>query len=175
MTIDVLQLSDIHLMGPSRGSVAPMFERDADETLDAVLADVRRRGRRPDVVVATGDLVHDGAPGAYDRVAAALGSFGAPAYCLAGNHDRAASFDANLSRSGIHVGRFANFGSWAFAFVDSNRGGRVANDAGALWTGPIATCRPCTAKSTARSSTGSPTYSRRARPSMSSCGCIIRR
>lgn len=128
MALEVLQISDLHLTELG----APLLGRDADETLQAVLDDVERRGFAPDVVVATGDLVHNGDRAGYDRLARLLSTIGAPVYCLAGNHDAADTFETALPRRGVHVERFVRFGDWAFLFVDSNRNGRRRNRHGAL-------------------------------------------
>jgi 3',5'-cyclic-AMP phosphodiesterase len=128
MPLEVLQISDLHLTEPG----VAMLGRDADETLQSVLADVERRGLVPDVVVASGDLVHDGAPGGYPRLGTLLTTIGAPVYCLAGNHDLADLLATQLPRDGVHLERFARFGDWAFVFVDSNRNGRTRNEHGAL-------------------------------------------
>ena len=128
MVVNVLQISDLHLTAPEK----IMFDRNGDETLRAVLDDAERRGLIPDVVVATGDLVHDGDIDGYDRLGQLLGSLGIPVYCLAGNHDLADPFETALPRAGVHIERFARFGNWAFVFIDTNRAGRTRNDHGAL-------------------------------------------
>jgi Icc protein len=128
MTLEVLQISDLHLIEPGTS----LLGRDAHDTLGAVLADVEQRGRAPDVVVATGDLVHHGDLAAYRRLGESLASIGAPVYCLAGNHDVADAFETGLPRAGVHIERFAQFANWAFLFVDSNRNGRSRNEHGAL-------------------------------------------
>jgi len=126
--VNVLQISDLHLTAPDK----VLFGRDGDATLRAVLDDVERRGLVPDVVVATGDLVHDGDRASYERLGGVLGSLGAPVYCLAGNHDLAVPLETSLPRVGVHVERFARVANWAFFFVDSNRSGQVRNEHGAL-------------------------------------------
>ena len=126
--LQVLQISDLHLTAPGK----MMFDRDGEETLRVVLDDAERRGLIPDVVVATGDLVHDGDVGGYDRLGRLLASLGVPVYCIAGNHDLADPFETVLPRAGVHIERFARFENWAFVFIDSNRAGRTRNDRGAL-------------------------------------------
>jgi Icc protein len=126
--LEVLQISDLHLTEPG----SALLGRDPDETLQSVLDHVARRGRVPDVVVASGDLVHDGDHAAYERLGRRLTTIGAPVYCLAGNHDFADPFETGLPREGVHVERFARFGEWAFVFVDSNRNGRTRNEHGGL-------------------------------------------
>ena len=128
MPLEVLQISDLHLTEPGES----LLDRDADATLDAVLADVERRGLVPDIVVASGDLVHHGDLAGYRRLSGVLSSIGAPVYCIAGNHDLADPFETGLPRDGVHVERFARFANWAFVFVDSNRNGRTRNEHGAL-------------------------------------------
>lgn len=61
----VLQISDVHL------GVTTVLGRDAHECLAAVVSDVQQRNLVPDVIVATGDLVHD-AQASYADLQAAL-------------------------------------------------------------------------------------------------------
>jgi Icc protein len=124
--IEVLQLSDIHLHGGS----GDLYGRDPEITLSLVLDDVAARGLVPDMIVVTGDLVHDGAPDGYRRLATALATVGAPVYCLAGNHDRSSPLETNLPRPGIHCERAVQVGGWLFVFLDSNAHGRLARPSG---------------------------------------------
>lgn len=118
--VHVLQLSDVHF-GQERGG---LYGRDPEETLDAVLADVARRGLVPDVVVVTGDLVHDGSAEGYERLGAVLADIGPPVYCLGGNHDLSSPLEAVLPRPGVHVERSFRIGPWVMLFLDSNANGR---------------------------------------------------
>lgn len=116
----VLQVSDVHL-----GATA-VLDRDPLATLDAVVADALARDVAPDVVVATGDLVHEDA-GDWADLFGRLSAFGAPVHTVPGNHDRSDRYAPHRTPMLITAGPH-----WSFAFVDTNRAGRVLGDDGAL-------------------------------------------
>jgi len=123
----VLQLSDLHITGGGE-----MFGQDPRANLDRVLADVDRRGLRPDVVVATGDLGDTGDPAEYAHLRARLGLLGVPVYCLAGNHDAEPAFSAHLPGDPLLVVDAAEVGGWRFLFLDTNARGRVVQADGTV-------------------------------------------
>jgi Icc protein len=126
-TVDVLQVSDIHVTGEG-----DLHGQDPRANLDRVLADARARGLGPDLVVATGDLADDGDPRAYTWLRDRLTAFGAPAYCVAGNHDREPAFTRDLPGPGVCADRVLDVGEWRFVFLDSNALGRVPTPEGGL-------------------------------------------
>jgi Icc protein len=96
MALTLLHISDPHLDGGP----------DRAERLDAVL-DLLPPSRRPDAIVATGDIADDGARAAYAQVRALMADRG-PWIAAPGNHDDAARFAAELgvdSVSTLDVGR----------------------------------------------------------------------
>lgn len=80
----VLQLSDTHL---ARDGGEHVFGVDPDEQLAAALAAWDATGEQADLVLLTGDLADDGHAAAYERLARAVSSLGAPVLALPGNHD----------------------------------------------------------------------------------------
>ena len=67
---------------------------DANAKLRAALDFLSTRYRRPDVVVATGDLVNDGRPGQYRLLRELLAPLSIPLYLIPGNHDDREAFRA---------------------------------------------------------------------------------
>ena len=82
--IRAVQITDLHLFAGSEGSLVGL---NTEESLEAVKEEVRENDLPADLILATGDLVHDGTPAAYQRSFSHLASFGLPVYCLPGNHD----------------------------------------------------------------------------------------
>jgi len=81
----IAQISDPHVSAdglPVHGLV------DTDAALARVIAAINALEPQPDLVVATGDLAHDGEPEATVRAHAALSALRAPVLVCAGNHDR---------------------------------------------------------------------------------------
>ena len=80
----IAQITDCHIVEPGekladRVDTATMLVDAVDHILSM--------DPRPDVVVATGDLVNDGRPAQYERLAAVLEPLPMPVYPIPGNHD----------------------------------------------------------------------------------------
>ena len=97
--INVLQITDTHLFADSDGSLLGL---NTEQSLRAVIRAALPGKPSPDLVLATGDLVHDGTPAAYRRVFGHLEGIGLPVYCLAGNHDEAATLQHTLNSPRLH-------------------------------------------------------------------------
>lgn len=80
----ILQLTDTHLYANSEGR---LLGQNTRRTLQLVL-EMAFSGPKPfDVVLLTGDLVHDQSPEGYRYLQQRLAGLGAPCFCLPGNHD----------------------------------------------------------------------------------------
>jgi len=82
--LSLLQISDFHLFSSAQ---AELMGLNTHDSLAAVLHEIGRGERRPDLVIASGDLVHDGSAGGYARMTHMLSGLAAPVYCMPGNHD----------------------------------------------------------------------------------------
>jgi 3',5'-cyclic AMP phosphodiesterase CpdA len=80
----IAQISDMHV--GLAGSTIDRLYHTADH-LERAVAHVNRLTPRPDVVVATGDLVDRGDPAEYARLRSLLDALEPPCYLLPGNHD----------------------------------------------------------------------------------------
>ena len=80
----IAQITDTHISTP--GSVNDRHFR-TPEHLERAVAHLNRLAPRPDVVLATGDLVERGDPEEYTRLRAILDRLAMPLYVIPGNHD----------------------------------------------------------------------------------------
>lgn len=80
----IAQISDMHIN--ERGA-AGIAGADAIGNLQACVARLNLLDPSPDLVLATGDLVRDGAPGEYAVLREILEPLRAPLYVIPGNHD----------------------------------------------------------------------------------------
>ena len=115
----VLQISDTHLFTDAGGRLHGVNTR---ETLQRVL-DAAARQARPDLVLATGDLVHD-QPAAYPVLAKMLRQLHAPVAAIAGNHDDAGELRA-MEASGLHVGGMQRLDGWSLLLLNTQVSGKV--------------------------------------------------
>ncbi len=90
----IAQISDTHLA---------LDTADADRRIrdfEATIADIGALDPAPDVIVHTGDIVHNGRRDEYARAVAILGKAQAPVYVLAGNKDDRANLRAAFAADG---------------------------------------------------------------------------
>jgi 3',5'-cyclic-AMP phosphodiesterase len=90
----IAQISDTHLTLDAPDSDRRL--RDFAQTI----ADINSLDPAPDVIVHTGDIVHNGRVDEYEQAAAALAKARAPVFVLAGNKDNRANLHASFSASG---------------------------------------------------------------------------
>lgn len=92
---------------------------NTDDTLVATLAHALAGPRRPDLILATGDLVQDETRAGYERFHELLGATGLPVYCLPGNHDDPALMRELLSRPPFQFCGVAEHGAWSLIMLSS--------------------------------------------------------
>ena len=120
-SLRVIQVSDCHL---AADSATDYRGQSADRNLASLLPALRRR--QPDLLLLTGDVSEDGSAASYGRVAAMLGSIGAPVLALPGNHD-----DNEVMRRYFPLGPWdrpyaRSARGWQLILLDSTEAGRVS-------------------------------------------------
>lgn len=118
--ISILQITDTHLYRDREGCLLGL---NTDDSLEAIISDATRSGMPVDMVIATGDLVHDSSAEGYQRLADKLGRFGVPVYCLAGNHDEAETLKQNIGQDHLKFTTHTRSGNWQMIFMDSTIAG----------------------------------------------------
>ena len=126
-TLKVIQITDTHLYADNRGCLLGL---NTEQSLESVIACIRARHMPADLILATGDLVHDGTPAAYQRIFSHLKEFGTPAYCLAGNHDEAKTLQETIENGLLHYVEHACHGNWHFIFLNSTVPGKEGGHLG---------------------------------------------
>jgi Icc protein len=128
-TLRVLQLTDTHLYADPVGTLLGM---NTLGSFRQVIEHVRDYHWPLDLLLATGDLVHDASPKGYARVGELLSGFGVPVFCLPGNHDEPAVMREHLQGERVHTGTVIDHGAWRFVMLDSvipgEEGGRLSED-----------------------------------------------
>jgi Icc protein len=120
--IHILQLTDTHLFADPEGS---LYSINTREKLQEVIHHVGKTLDQIDVVLLTGDLVHDESRTGYSELKSMLKDFDCPKYYLPGNHD-----DPTLMHELLEScanGDFVSFvaGSWSLVLLDSSVRGKV--------------------------------------------------
>lgn len=88
----IAQLSDTHLDPESPTAAARV------DALERCIADINRLDPKPDVVIHTGDLVHNGSPEKYRLAARILAALECPFHVAPGNRDDRAAIRASFAR-----------------------------------------------------------------------------
>lgn len=127
-TYNIVQFSDLHLYeDPSQ----TLLGLNTDVSFGSVLEMARKFHWHPDLVLATGDLVHEGLPSSYKKLHTQLDSLEVPVYCLPGNHDHPKNMDKFLNSGNVSTQKQIILGNWQIIMLDStepgNDGGRIAD------------------------------------------------
>ncbi len=93
----IAQITDMHVR--PRGKVA--YQRvDTNAMLEAAVATIEALPRKPDLVIASGDLTDCGLAEEYQVLRDILGRLSMPVYLVPGNHDRRAELFAEFGADG---------------------------------------------------------------------------
>lgn len=121
-SLKILQITDTHLYSDNTGRLLGV---DTLESFRAVMQAFVDTGWQPDLVLATGDLVHDATPTGYRQLANILDSFGVPVYCLPGNHDDPDTMREQLRGKRVSCPRVVENKGWRLILLDSVVPGKV--------------------------------------------------
>jgi Icc protein len=118
-SIRIVQITDTHLYADPSGTLLGLNTRHC---LDQVV-ELLGRAPPPDMIVASGDLSHDGSSESYQYLRECFARIGAPVYCLPGNHDEVDALRRNLNSDCYHSVRNKPLGGWQQVFLDSTIAG----------------------------------------------------
>ena len=115
-SIRLLQITDTHLYADPTQCLLGL---NTLSTLDQVLTQARQQLGTPDLILATGDLVHDASDAGYKRLRTRLSQIGCPTFCLPGNHDLPSKMGMLLNHDNVHYVPSARYQDWLLLFLDS--------------------------------------------------------
>lgn len=107
--ISLLHITDTHLHAQSD---AMMRGVNTFETFRAVVDRVQTGTRRPDAILATGDLVQDETRAGYERFRDSMRELNAPCHVAPGNHDSPRIMAEILNTPPFHFCGHAVYGNW---------------------------------------------------------------
>jgi len=117
--LNVIQITDCHIQATPNAELRGV---NVDLSLAAVLAHITERHAAHELILATGDLIHDD-PAAYPRFQAMLEPMHTPVYCLPGNHDIPAELAAQYHQGRVKQTRYVQHGGWQFILLDTSIAG----------------------------------------------------
>ncbi len=121
-SLRILQITDTHLYADATQRLAGL---NTDQSLLQLLQLAKNNILPVDLVLVTGDLVHDATASGYQRLRDHLLTLDAQAYCLPGNHDRNPVMADNINCGHISTDSVHRDGNWALIMLDSTIPGKV--------------------------------------------------
>lgn len=118
--LDIVQITDCHLFADKDSG---LYGLNSFHCLTEIVDHVRQRP--VDLVLATGDLVHDETPEGYQVLRDALAALECPVYVLAGNHDAPELIHEMLNGDGFSSAKSVCFERWQIVLLDSHVPGAV--------------------------------------------------
>jgi len=114
--IELIQLTDTHIFSDPESTFDGV---DTAKTLQQVIGHIQKLDWLPDAILATGDLVHDPEPAAYQRLVNILRTIPCPVFCIPGNHDDPALMQQFLNQDNICTHNSIHFENWIVCMLDS--------------------------------------------------------
>ncbi len=121
-SIKILQITDTHLYADTKKCLAGL---NTEDSLQQLLQVARKQILPVDLVLVTGDLIHDASAMGYQRLKNHILSLNAQAYCIPGNHDLNPIMKDNISCKSISTETVSVHNDWALIMLDSTIPGKV--------------------------------------------------
>ncbi|MEX2516977.1 MAG: phosphodiesterase [Gammaproteobacteria bacterium] len=112
--MNIIQISDTHILAKPGETFDGV---DSAATLTAVLENINARSPSPDMILLTGDLVHDPDVASYQRLNDLLRMVKVPVYALPGNHDDPAVMPRYLT--GVQHDKRIEQAGWQILLLNS--------------------------------------------------------
>ncbi|MCW8882062.1 MAG: 3',5'-cyclic-AMP phosphodiesterase [Sedimenticola sp.] len=116
MSLRILQITDCHLQADPEWKLAGI---NTQTSFEWVMDLASQDPKRIDLILLTGDLVHDASVEGYRRLNQHIQSFGIRTCCLPGNHDKPAELYKHLTGGLIEATKVIDLGSWVVVMLDS--------------------------------------------------------
>lgn len=117
----LVQVTDCHLYANPGRCLAGLNTLD---TFDAILDLVKTEFGSSDIILATGDLVHDASPLGYTRMRSRFEKLNLPVRCLPGNHDVPEVMSQYLNQGKVRTLEAVQLNNWVVIMLDSTVPGR---------------------------------------------------
>lgn len=115
--LHLVQISDTHIQADEHGLLGG---HSVDQHLQQVIAHIQQQHNHAQLLLHTGDLVHDENAVAYQRLAQLLAPLERPVCCLPGNHDELLDFvHEPLYCEPLNNDRHLLVGGWQLILLDS--------------------------------------------------------
>lgn len=128
-SLKVLQITDTHLYASDKGALLGLATLP---TFNQVLTQAIAEVGQPDLILATGDIVHDASPEGYQTASKIFSQLGCPVYCIPGNHDIPDIMHEHIASDQVSTPKSIRKGAWLIVMLDSTildgDGGRFSQE-----------------------------------------------
>lgn len=118
----LVQITDTHLFASGEKE---MLGLKTEDSLEAVIQEVKKIKPQPECVLLTGDLSQDETLESYQRLHQHLRKLNLPAYWIPGNHDRPHLMEKALMTPPAYGDKSFHYQGWQFILLNSAVPGRV--------------------------------------------------
>lgn len=116
MTFRVAQITDIHLTAEPGSK---LYGVDTALSLQNIVTQIHKLDKKPELIIATGDVAEDGAIKTYQRFCELLEEVKIPVYLLPGNHDDLSNMETVFNNPEFNCVGATAIRDWGFIFVNS--------------------------------------------------------
>lgn len=116
LPVRILQITDCHLHADPNWTLAGINTQTSFEWVMSLAEQFRES---TELLLLTGDLVHDASVAGYTRLKQQIEHFGVPACCLPGNHDVPDTLVAELQEGLVRSPKTVLMGNWVIILLDS--------------------------------------------------------
>ncbi len=115
-SINIIQITDAHILDDG----APSFNGfDTSACLLQIIKNIKKNESDADLILLTGDLVHEATESAYQKLADHLSPLTTPVLCLPGNHDDVDMMNNIMGSNGHDVGKVFRAGQWQIILLNT--------------------------------------------------------
>jgi len=115
-SLKLLHITDPHLHAHPD---ATMRGLNTWESFRAIVDRIAAGRRKPDAILATGDLVQDETRQGYERFREAMSELGVPVHCIPGNHDSPSIMAEILSKPPFYFCGAHAYGNWRLVMLNT--------------------------------------------------------
>ncbi|HIF51239.1 MAG TPA: 3',5'-cyclic-AMP phosphodiesterase [Thiotrichaceae bacterium] len=115
-SIKIIQITDTHIIDDD----APLFSGfDTSVSLLQVIDNIRENESDADLILLTGDLIHEATKTSYHKLSEHLSTLSIPVFCLPGNHDDPEILNEIMTMNGYGLGKVIKAGQWLIILLDT--------------------------------------------------------
>jgi len=115
-SIKIIQITDTHIMDDGASS---FNDFDTSASLLRIIKKINKNEFDADLILLTGDLVHEATKSSYQKLADHLSILTIPLLCLPGNHDDPDLMKYVMGANGCDTGKILKIGQWLIILLNT--------------------------------------------------------